>query len=307
MTPTATLLPVEAALELAARSTLWVAGKPTTTNRLITNALRERGILAKLIEPTLLSRQAREGDVVLGRLDVRTTLDGVEEGIWDLLHVEKRGIHVLNRGATLVSCHDKLQTALRLGRLGIPQPATAHIDWETSPPRLEYPVVVKPRFGSWGKDVKLCQSESDLKRCLQRLRSRRWFRRQGVLVQALVPPLGYDLRVVVAGGSVVGAIERVAARGEWRTNIALGGTRRPVDPPPQARQLALAAAAAVNADLVGVDLLPLPAGGYCVLELNGAVDFTPEYSLNDADVFQTTASMIEAASAETILKNTKTG
>ena len=308
MTPAMTFFPAESAVEPEPSSTLWVAARATTTNHLITRALLERGLNAKLVEPTSLSREVRDGDVVLGRLDVRATLDGVEDGIWDLLHVEKRGIRVLNRGATLVSCHDKLQTALRLGRLGLPQPVTAHIDWEASLPRLEFPIVVKPRFGSWGKDVKLCESESELRHCLQKLRSRRWFRRQGVLVQALVPPLGFDLRIVVASGNVVGAIERVAAPGEWRTNIALGAKRRAVDPPPEARQLALAAAAAVgDADLVGVDLLPLPDGGYSVLELNGAVDFTAEYSLDGTDVFRAVASMIEEAAAGTILATARSG
>jgi RimK family alpha-L-glutamate ligase len=205
----------------------------------------------------------------------RGTLDGVEDGIWELRRVERRGIRVLNPAPSLIACHDKLQTALRLGRLGVPQPATAHVDGDTPPPRLDFPVVLKPRFGSWGHDVLLCESRRQLEQCLRRLRDRTWFRRQGVLVQALVPPAGFDLRLVVAGGRVVGAIERVAAPGEWRTNIALGGSRRPATATPEACALATDAAAAVEGDLVGVDLLPLTNGDYLMLEVNGAVEFTP--------------------------------
>jgi RimK family alpha-L-glutamate ligase len=239
-----------------------------------------------------LSGLARRDDVVLGRLDVRRTLDGVEDGIWELRRVERRGSRVLNPAPSLIACHDKLQTALRLGRLGVPHPATAHVDWDTPPPRVECPVVLKPRFGSWGRDVWLCESRAQLRRCLRRLRDRTWFRRQGVLVQALVPPAGFDLRVVVAGGRVVGGIERVAAAGEWRTNIALGGSRRPATPTPEACVLATYAAAAVAGDLVGVDLLPLANGDYVVLEVNGAVEFTADYSLAGRDVFEEVAKVV---------------
>jgi len=222
--------------------------------------------------------------------------------LWQLRRVERRGVHVLNRSTPLLACHDKLQTALRLGRLGLPQPPTVHIDWEAPLPRIDFPVVVKPRFGSWGRDVALCESEPALRQALTELRHKAWFRQQGVLVQALVPPTGHDLRIVVARGHVVGAIERVAAPGEWRTNIALGGTRRQVLPPPRACRLAVAAADAIGVDLVGVDLLPLPDGGYTVLELNGAVDFTPDYSLQAENVFEAVAHLIDDAGAEPALE-----
>jgi hypothetical protein len=138
------------------------------------------------------------------------------------------------------------------------------------------------------------ESHGQLKRCLRRLRDRTWFRRQGALVQALVPPAGFDLRVVVAGGRVVGAIERVAAAGEWRTNIALGGSRRAATPTPEACVLATYAAAAVAGDLVGVDLLPLANGDYVVLEVNGAVELTTDYSLAGRDVFEEVATNMTA-------------
>jgi RimK family alpha-L-glutamate ligase len=279
--------------------TLWiVAGNPTITNTLLVSALRKRGLRARLTAPAELGRRARTGDVVVGRLDVRPTLDGVEDGLRELRRAEDRGLRVLNTAAALGACHDKLQTVLRLGRLGIPQPKTTYLDWQAPLGRIEFPVVVKPRFGSWGQDVVLCTSEHELGHCLRALRARPWFRRQGALVQTLIPPAGYDLRLVVARGEVVGAIHRVAAPGEWRTNIALGGTRRRVEPPREACRLAVAAAAAVEADLVGVDLLPLGNGGFVVLELNGAVDFTHQYSLAGGDVFDEAARAIESAGLE---------
>jgi RimK family alpha-L-glutamate ligase len=278
---------------------VWVvSGRSTLTSELLVGALHERGVRAQFIEPARLSGLAHRDDVVLGRLDVRRTLDGVEDGIWELRRVERRRIRVLNPAPSLIACHDKLQTALRLTRIGVPHPATLHVDWDTPPPNVECPVVVKPRFGSWGRDVWLCESRVQLKRCLRRLRDRSWFRRQGVLVQALVPPAGFDVRVLVAGGRVVGAIERVAAAGEWRTNIALGGSRRAVTPPPEACVLATYAAAAVAGDLVGVDLLPLPNGDYVVLEVNGAVEFTTAYSLAGRNVFEEVAKAVAADAAE---------
>lgn len=261
-----------------------VSGRLTRTNEALVEAFRTGGVDAFFTSPAELER-VHPGDIALGRLDVLPTLGGVEEGIWSLHGLVSRGVTVLNPPETLLAAHDKLATALRLSSAGIRHPRTAHLDADSPIPKIDPPLVVKPRFGSWGRDVFLCRDGAELAACLASLRGREWFERQGVLVQELVPPLGYDLRLVVAGGRVAGAVERVAADSEWRTNIALGGWRRPTDPPAAACALATAAARAIGADLVGVDLLPDGTGGWFVLELNGAVDFTTEYSLNGSDVF----------------------
>ena len=49
-------------------------------------------------------------------------------------------------------------------------------------------------------------------------------------------------------------------------------------------------AGALSADFVGVDLLPTEDGGWAVLEVNGAVDFTSDYALRvGGDVFDDVA------------------
>jgi [lysine-biosynthesis-protein LysW]--L-2-aminoadipate ligase len=275
---------------------IWIAGgRSTPTNGLIVGALHEQGTRAALVDPFRLGGLVQDEDVVLARIDVRATLDGIEDGIWDLRRLERRGIRVLNPPTALIGCHDKLETALALARAGVPHPSTAHLRGEAPLPAFEFPLVVKPRYGSWGVDVEICESPRRLRHVLRVLHRRPWYRRHGALAQALVPPVGFDLRLLVAGGRVIGGVERVAAAGEWRTNIALGGTRRPADPPAAARELAVAAAAAVGADLVGVDLLPLPGGQYVVIELNGAADFTSGYSLDGTDVFDEVAAFLRRA------------
>jgi len=274
---------------------LYVVGRPSLTNARLVAAFRAAGCDARVVAPTEL--HARNGDVALARLDVRTTLDGVEAGLWRLRDVERAGGLVLNGPGALLNAHDKLATAVVLGRAGVPQPRTAHVRSATPAPPFGPPYVVKPRFGSWGRDVFRCDSRSELETCLRDLSGRGWLRRQGALVQELVPTAGSDLRLVVAGGVVAGAVERAAPPGEWRTNVALGARRRPAEPSPAERAVAVRAAKAIGLDLAGVDLLTAPGRRPVVLEVNGAVDFTPEYGLAGADPFLVVADALVQAPA----------
>ena len=264
-----------------------IAHRCTDTNEALAAAAEALGVATAVLPPRDALRLLEPGDVALGRLDVREGLDGIESGSVELERLTAAGVEVLNRPSTLVAAHDKLLTARALRLAGLPHPHTWLIAEGMPTPAPELPLVLKPRFGSWGRDVVLCRTAEDLGAALERASFRGWFREHGALAQELVPPLGWDLRVVVAGGRVVGAARRVAAAGEWRTNVSLGARSEPVAAPPLARTLALAAAAAIRGDLVGVDLLPTHSG-YVVSELNGAVDFRPSYALTGEDVYAET-------------------
>jgi tetrahydromethanopterin:alpha-L-glutamate ligase len=270
-----------------------IAGRPTSTSRGLTQALIDGAVWEELTPQEALN-VLRPGDGALGRLDVSPTLDGIDDGLWALGALAARGVHVLNDPGALLATHDKLLTARILRRHGLPHPAVTHVrDGRTAPPFADVPVVVKPRFGSGGSAVYRCDDPATLAETLVAVSREEWFVRHGALVQALVPPQGYDLRVLVAAGRVAGAVYRIAAPGEWRTNVTLGAVRRPVDDPPrEAVALALGAARAVGTSLVGVDLLPTRDGGWVVVELNGAVEFTSDYS-TWFDVFAEVALLLQ--------------
>jgi [lysine-biosynthesis-protein LysW]--L-2-aminoadipate ligase len=276
-----------------------ITGRPSLTNARLAAALSAAGIDARVVAPAELTVQP--ADVVLGRLDVRPTLDGVEPGLWRLQTVERAGGRLLNRPAALLTAHDKLATAVALGRAQLPQPRTAHVRDARSSLSFGPPYVVKPRFGSWGRDVVIAGTSSELECRLLELGRRGWFRRQGALVQELLRPTGVDLRIVVAGGEVIGAVERLAPPGEWRTNVSLGARRLPACPTPEARHLAVAAADAVGLDLAGIDLVERADRSLVLLEVNGAVDFTSEYGLDGDDPFALAAARLAGARAETAL------
>lgn len=274
-----------------------VSARPTSTNDALAAVRHELGRWCHMTPVEALAR-LRPGDVALGRLDVLPSLDGIDDGVWALGALAARGVVVLNEPAALLAAHDKLLTARLLRRAGVPHPRTHHVRLGRPLPVVDRPVVVKPRFGSWGRDVFLCRDLDELRETLELVRERDWFSRHGALVQELVPPQGYDLRVLVAADRVPGAVFRIAAEGEWRTNVALGGVRQPVeDVPREATVVALAAARAVGAALVGVDLLPDGAGGWLVVEVNGAVEFSPEYA-PAGDVFSEVASLLARAARD---------
>jgi [lysine-biosynthesis-protein LysW]---L-2-aminoadipate ligase len=270
-----------------------VAHRRSATNEALVAAARAWGLDSELLDPHTALTSLEPGDVALARLDVREKLDGIERGTGELERLAAGGVDVRNPPGSLVVAHDKLLTARALRLAGLPHPHTTLVSPALPAPVPELPVVLKPRFGSWGRDVERCTTADELDAALVRLQRKPWFREHGAIAQELVDPRGWDLRLVVAGGSVVGAACRIAPRGEWRTNAALGAQLEPVDPPPLARALALAAAQAGRADLVGVDLLPTPNGGFVVLELNGAVDFRPVYAPLRDVFFDAVAALLE--------------
>ena len=208
-------------------------------------------------------------DGVLVRMMPPGTLEQVVFRMDALHRLEAAGVPVLNPPRAVEAAVDKYLATSLLRGAGLPVPETwAGESAEGALAAFEElggDVVVKPLFGSEGRGlVRVSDRElaGRIFRTLERLGS-------VLYVQRHVRNPGYDIRLFVLGGDVIGAIRRHAATGEWRANVAVGGRPEAWSPDEDAARLATRAAGAVGATMAGVDLLmDLDLGGYTVLEVN---------------------------------------
>jgi RimK family alpha-L-glutamate ligase len=162
---------------------------------------------------------------------------------------------------------DKFWTTGLLEQAGLPVPDTRTCETPdvamAAYRELGGDVIVKPLFGSMGLGM-LRVTDEDLAwrvfRTIERI--------QGVYyLQRMIPHAGRDVRAFVVGRRILGAIERRAPG--WRTNVSRGGAATAIELPPAHAELALRAAASIEAEYAGVDLLTGTDGMTYVLEVNG--------------------------------------
>ena len=203
-------------------------------------------------------------DAILVRTMPAGTLEQVISRMDILARLAIRGSVVLNNPKSLESAIDKYVTTTRLIDAGIPVPPSAIVqssaDLEKCNVQFGGDVVLKPIFGSNGQG--LFRLEGDTKPLPP------FFSETGVAVaQQYIANDGWDARILVVGTEAF-AMRRIAADGEWRTNIARGGKAELFTPPSEWIQLAHAATQAVGAHIAGVDILPSTDGSIWVLEVN---------------------------------------
>jgi glutathione synthase/RimK-type ligase-like ATP-grasp enzyme len=83
---------------------------------------------------------------------------------------------------------------------------------------------------------------------------------------------GRDLRVIVIGGRVVGAMLRQSTDGSFKANISRGGEGTAFDVDEQMELLAIQTAKVLDLDIAGVDLL-FHSDGYRICEANSSPGF----------------------------------
>ena len=139
-----------------------------------------------------------------------------------LAQAERRGVRVINRPASLLIWNEKL-SALQLSHLMAPTIVAADCASLLAFIHQHQDVVLKPLEGKGGQGVVRASSAmAGLKALLELVTAQQQL---PVLAQAFLPDVAEgDKRILLVNGEPVGAINRRPHRGEFRSNLAMGGT-----------------------------------------------------------------------------------
>ncbi len=195
----------------------------------------------------------------------------------NLLHrAQSRGLTVMNSPRSVEIAIDKFLTLQTLLGEGLPIPPTAvaqRIDEARSLFKsLGGDVVIKPLFGSEGFGITRAFDPDIADRIFDTLEKLG----QVIYLQAYIDHADTDYRVFILDGKVLAAMRR-SGHGDWRSNVARGGTghsipihnARDLDGLPGLGPLALQAASACKLDVTGVDILLDKNNHPHIIEVNG--------------------------------------
>jgi [lysine-biosynthesis-protein LysW]--L-2-aminoadipate ligase len=189
--------------------------------------------------------------------------------------LEADGAVVLNDAAAIETCGDKWRTSLALTACGIPTPRTAlGLTPQAALSALDeigYPALIKPLVGSWGRLIAELRDAAMARDLFEYVAALPGPQSHIVYVQELIAKPGRDIRAIVLGGELLGASYRIAEG--TRTNVARGARTEPCEQTSEVAKLAVAAAAAVGAEIAAVDLVEDTSGQLLVLEVNHRVEF----------------------------------
>ena len=192
-----------------------------------------------------------------------------------LRQFERLNVPTLPNSASIEASKDKMYANQILAQAGLPIPKTMLTRFPCKAELVEkvvgFPCVLKVVTGSHGAGVYLCENAKQFED-LSELISSLDFKNSMIVQEYVQYSEGRDLRVIVIGGRVVGAMLRQSTDGSFKANISRGGEGTAFDVDDQMELLAIQTAKVLDLDIAGVDLL-FHSDGYRICEANSSPGF----------------------------------
>ncbi|AMO43145.1 hypothetical protein R1080702_136 [Cyanophage S-RIM32] len=192
-----------------------------------------------------------------------------------LRQFERLNVPTLPNSNAIEASKDKMYANQILAQAGLPIPKTMLTRFPCKAELVErvvgFPCVLKVVTGSHGAGVYLCENAKqfeDLSELISSLDGK-----TSMIIQEYIKfSEGRDLRVIVIGGRVIGAMQRTSTDGSFKANISRGGKGESYDIDDELEMLSIQVAKVLDLDIAGVDLL-FHSDGYKVCEANSSPGF----------------------------------
>lgn len=189
-------------------------------------------------------------------------------------HLSTMNVPVVNPSHAIARSRDKLRCLQLLAQSGLDVPRTVMANAGSNVRNLVaavggLPCIIKLLRGTQGVGVMIANTAAEAETIVQTF----WGLGQDVLLQEFVAESkGRDVRALVVGEKVVGAMRRQARHGEFRSNIHRGGEGKSIRLDKTYQDAAVQAARTIGLSVCGVDMLE-GKDGPRVMELNSSPGF----------------------------------
>lgn len=178
--------------------------------------------------------------------------------------------------------NSKIYTYTKLAHENVPVIGTLFISNKQIEKAIEvfdFPLILKNSTGFQGKEVYLCETKKETEKIYEK------YNNKHLIVQPYIENSG-DLRLLVIGDEVVGAIKRSSDKSiDFRNNASQGGKVEKYSPNKNEVSLALQATKILNIDIAGVDLMYDGRDKqFKILEVNRAPQFDSLMSVTGINV-----------------------
>ncbi len=208
----------------------------------------------------------------------------------NLLHtLSRRGLPVVNNPSSIEKAADKYHTLILLAEKGIQVPRTIVTESVSEAIKAFHnfggDIVVKPVFGSRGIGTARISNEDVAERTFRTLH----FNRHVLYVQEFVQHGSRDIRILLVGGKIAGAMFRVSTC--WKTNVSRGAKPTPLKCAQEMEELAIRSADIIGCEIAGVDLMEGPSG-LIVNEINSQPGWKGLQSTTKVDIAKEIATYV---------------
>ncbi len=146
-----------------------------------------------------------------------------------------------------------------------------------------YPKIIKPTVGSWGRMVSKLHDGDSAEGVIESRESMHPVYQMYFLEEFVQRP-PRDIRAIVIGDNVAGAIYRNTDGVNWKTNTHLGGSAETCEVSNELEDICIKAKNTVQGEIVGVDLMESNDKGLVVHEINNTTEFRNVVRVTGVDI-----------------------